>query len=103
MEKVKTIEMVMWKSVDGISTEEAKKAITKLNDFLIEQPGFLDRKTALAEDGTFLDIVYWSDLQSAKAASEKALMTEELVPIFSTINQNEMTFNHFEIFNEIKK
>ncbi len=95
--------MVMWKSIDGISTEEAQKAISRLNDFLIEQPGFRGRQTAIAEDGTFLDIVYWKDLQSAKVASEKALKTEELVPIFGTINQNEMTFKHFEIFNELKK
>ncbi len=103
MEQVKIIEMVLWKSVDGISPEEAKKSITKLNDFVREQSGFVARKTAMAEDGKFLDIVYWTDLKSAKNASEKALKTEELIPIFSTIDQKEMVFQHFEIFNDIKK
>ncbi|MBC6399589.1 MAG: hypothetical protein GDA37_00955 [Ekhidna sp.] len=103
MEQAKIIEMVMWKSVDGISPEEAKKSITKLNDFVSEQPGFIARKTALAEDGKFLDIVYWTDLKSAKAASEKAMKTEDLFPFFSTIDQKEMIFQHFEIFNNIKK
>lgn len=103
MEQAKIIEMVMWKSVEGISLEEAKKSITKLNNFVSEQPGFVARKTAIAEDGKFLDIVYWTDLKSAKDASEKAMKTEELIPIFSTIDQKEMVFHHFEIFNGIEK
>ncbi|MCB9363804.1 MAG: hypothetical protein H6587_04470 [Flavobacteriales bacterium] len=103
MEQAKIIEMVMWKSVEGISPEQAKTSITKLNDFVSEQPGFIARKTAIAEDGKFLDIVYWTDLKSAKEASEKAMKTEELMPIFSTIDQKEMVFQHFEIFNGIEK
>lgn len=103
MEQAKIIEMVMWKSVEGISPEEAKKSITKLNNFVSEQPGFVARKTAMAEDGKFLDIIYWTDLKSAKEASEKAMKTEELMPIFSTIDQKEMVFQHFEIFNGIEK
>jgi len=103
MEQAKIIEMVMWKSVEGISPEQAKTSITKLNDFVSEQPGFIARKTAIAEDGKFLDIVYWTDLKSAKEVSEKAMKTEELMPIFSTIDQKEMVFQHFEIFNGIEK
>ena len=103
MEQAKIIEMVMWKSVEGISPEQAKTSITKLNDFVSEQPGFIARKTAIAEDGKFLDIVYWTDLKSAKEASEKVMKTEELMPIFSTIDKKEMVFQHFEIFNGIEK
>lgn len=103
MGKAQIIEMVMWKSVEGIAQEDAKKSIAKLNAFVSEQPGFVARKTALAEDGKFLDIVYWKDLKSAKDAYEKAMKTEELIPIFSTIDQKEMVFQHFEIFNEIEK
>lgn len=103
MEQARIIEMVMWKSVDGIAPKEAKESITKLNGFVIKQPGFVARKTALAEDGKFLDIVYWTDLKSAKDASEKAMKTKELMPIFSTIDQKEMVFQHFEIFNGIEK
>ena len=103
MEKQRIIEMVLWDSVEGISPEEAKKSIIKLNDFVSEQTGFVARKTAMAENGKFLDIIYWTDLTSAKNASEKAMQTEELIPIFSTIDQKEMIFQHFEIFNELEK
>ena len=102
MEQVKIIELVLWKSVEGISTEDAKKSITKLNNFVGKQHGFLGRKTALAEDGKFLDIVYWTDLNAAKVASERAMRNEDLIPIFNNIDQKEMVFQHFEIFNSIK-
>ena len=75
--------MVTWESENGISKEEAKKSITKLNDFVKKQPGFLARKTALAEDGKFLDIVYWTDLKSATSASEVAMKSKELIPILA--------------------
>ena len=101
MEQAHIVEMVLWKSKEGIGTEEAKNAIVQLNDFVKHQPGFVARKTALAEDGKFLDIVLWTDLKSAKTASEKAMKNESLIPIFSTIDEKEMIFQHFEIFNSI--
>lgn len=103
MKQAKIIELVMWKSVKGISLEEAKKSITRLNDFVSKQSGFIARKTALAEDGNFIDLVYWTDIESAKNASEKAMRNEELLPIFSIIDQKEMVFQHFKIFNEIER
>ena len=102
MEQTKIIEMVLWKSVEGISTHEAKEAITKLNNFVSQQPGFIARKTAMAKDGRFLDIVYWTDLASARTASEKAMKNEDLMAVFSTIDEKQMIFEHFEIFNAIQ-
>ncbi|CAM1345651.1 hypothetical protein [Tenacibaculum amylolyticum] len=102
IEQAHIVEMVLWKSKPGITTETAKKAITKLNHFVTKQPGFVARKTAIAADGKFLDLVYWTDLASAKTASEKAMKNEALIPIFSTIDEKEMLFQHFEIFNRIE-
>ena len=95
--------MVLWRSKEGISPDEAKSSITKLNDFVREQPGFIARKTAMAEDGKFLDLVYWTDLNSDKRASENAMKDEDLIPIFNTIDQEGMLFQHFEVFNSIAK
>lgn len=99
MKQAQVLEMVLWKSKEGISTEEAKESITRLNGFVKDQPGFISRKTSLADDGKFLDIVLWTDLTSAKAASEKAMKNKDLVEIFSTIDERGMSFQHFEVFN----
>lgn len=101
MKEAKIVELVLWKPIDGVTLEAAQKAVVQLNDFVQIQPGFVSRKTALSEDGQFIDLVYWEDIQSAKIASGKAMKNENLIPIFSTMKQEEMIFQHFEIFNEI--
>ena len=102
MEQIKILEMVLWKPIENISIKKAKQEITKLNDFVSKQPGFLGRKTAIATDGKFLDIVYWADITSAKNASEKAMLNKEVMSVFNTIDQKEMIFQHFEVFNKIE-
>ena len=87
---------------EGISPQETKASITRLNDFVKLQPGFIARKTAVAEDGQFLDVVLWTDLASAKTASEKAMKNEDATKVFSIIDEKEMLFKHFEIFNSLE-
>ena len=102
MEQAKIVEMVLRKFREGISAEEAKPLTTKPNNFLSKQPGFAARKTALAGDGKLLDLVYWTNLTSAKTAAEKAMKNEDLIPFFSTIEEREMIIQHFEVFNSIE-
>lgn len=90
--------MVLFELKDGVSPEEGKLAMNALNDFVSQQSGFLARNTSVAEDGQFLDLVYWTDLKSAQTASEKALKDESLIPHFSLIKQESMVFKHFEVF-----
>lgn len=97
------IEMVLFKTNDGVSKERAKTAMVNLNEFLKTQSGFVTRKTSIAEDGQFLDLVYWTDLASAKSASEKAMQVPKNMESFSVIDQKQMTFKHFETFNTISE
>lgn len=101
MEKATIIELVLWKPKAGISNEDMQTSISALNNFVKDQPGFISRKTALAEDGQFLDFVLWTDLNSAKVASEKAMKNEQALEIFGIIEEEGMLFKHYEIFNEL--
>lgn len=98
MNEAKIVEMVLFNLNEGVSLEEGKKAMQALNYFVSQQAGFVRRKTSIAEDGQFLDLVFWTDLSAAKAASEKAMHEERLLPHFAVINQDSMTFKHFESF-----
>jgi hypothetical protein len=100
MDKATVIEMVLFRTNEGIKPEEAKTELKKLNDFLTKQAGFISRNTAVADDGQYLDIVYWTDLSTAKAASDKAMQDPETTKVFSIIEQTTMLFKHFEIFND---
>lgn len=99
--KATIVEMVLWKSKEGTNSSKMKEYMLQLNDFVQQQPGFVSRKTALSTDGRFLDIVLWRDLVSAQKASEKAMKDEKIVKIFNAIDEKEMIFQHFEIFNEV--
>ncbi len=101
MSKATVIEIVLFKTTEGARHEEAKIQLNKLNEFISKQEGFLSRKTAIADNGQFLDIVYWTDLTNARAASEKAMQDPELAKVFSIIDQETMLFKHFKIFNNI--
>jgi len=100
MDKATVIEMVLFRTNEGIKPEEAKTELKKLNDFLTKQKGFISRKTAVADDGQYLDIVYWTDLNTAKAASDKAMQDPDTLKVFNIIEQKTMLFKHFEIFND---
>jgi len=102
-EKATTVEMVLFKINEGIDKETAKKAITELNEFVSKQKGFISRKTSISDDNQFLDIIYWTDLQSAKTASEKAMENPKTLEAFEVMNENDMIFKYFSIFNECEK
>lgn len=100
MEKPGVIEVVMFKANENIKPEVAQKQLTRLNDFVAKQPGFISRKTAIADDGQYLDLVFWKDLASAETASEKAMQDPVVAEVFNVIHQDEMLFKHYKVFNE---
>ena len=100
MEKATVIEMVLFKVNEGIEIEFAKKELIRVNDFLVAQEGFVSRKISISDEGQFLDLVYWTDMESAKAASEKVMQNADLLKIFSIIDEKTQLFKHFTIFND---
>ena len=100
MKKATVIEMVLFNINEGVTIEFAQKELIKVNEFLAEQEGFISREISISNNGQFLDIVYWADMNSAKAAANKVMQNAELLKIFSIIDEKTQVFSHFEIFNE---
>lgn len=48
-------------------------ANTEINDWLKRQPGFVSRHLAAKEDGSWVDVVLWSDHGAATKAGAKLL------------------------------
>jgi len=94
------VEMVLYNINDGINLKDAQKEIMRLNNFISKQKGFVSRNTSKSEDGQFLDIVYWTDLNSAKSASEKAMKDPKVLESFKVMDENNMIFKYFTIFNK---
>jgi len=96
------IELVLFKTNTDIKSEDAKNAMIKLNKILSKQKGFISRKTSISKDGQFLDLLYWTDLVSAQNANKKVMEDTLVLEIFNMIDQKQMTFDHFETFNNYK-
>jgi len=96
------IELVLFKTNADIKSEDAKNAMIKLNKVLSKQKGFISRKTSISKDGQYLDLLYWTDLVSAQNANKKVMEDTLVLEIFNMIDQKQMTFNHFETFNNYK-
>jgi hypothetical protein len=98
-EKATIIEMVLFKTKDGIPPKDAQKKLNELNGIVSRQDGFIFRRTALSKDGQYIDLVYWTDLRAAQRASENVMNDPKDVAIFSIIDSEQMIFKHFEVFN----
>jgi hypothetical protein len=95
MEKATVIEMVLFKIKEGINTEDAQREMTTLNSFVANQPGFISRKTGMSDDGQYLDIVLWKDLNAAKTASDKAMQDPNTMKIFVSSNRKQCSSSIF--------
>ena len=103
MEEVGVIEIVTGRPKAGVSLKDAQKAMSGLNRFVQEQPGFISRSSAVKGDGVLIDVVYWKDMSSALNASEKAMSSGVLLAISEHIEESSMTLEHYEVFNQIEK
>ncbi len=91
----KAIEVVVFKAKAGVSDSQLQTAALAVTHILKEMPGFISREFGASEDGQYIDIVYWKDLPSAKAAAEKVMGIPKCGEFFSLIDQNQMQFMHF--------
>lgn len=102
-DKPYSIEIVLFEVVPGYSVEQAKKAITSLNDIVKLYDGFIDRTTASNIDGKFIDLLYWTDIKSAKLAGEDIMKNPKALEIFEIIKPESMQMFHMDVFNQFEE
>ncbi|TPN88865.1 hypothetical protein [Aquimarina algicola] len=98
----KVIEVVSFEVYPGYSKEEAKEALTALNDIIKFYYGFIERITANNNEGKYIDIIYWKDMESAKAAAAELNKNEAASEIFKIIRPETIEMNHFTSFNQFE-
>lgn len=84
----------------GVSEERLLEASQELQEgFLASQPGFLRRELLRGPEGRFVDLVYWRDGQSARAAMDAAGQSPACSVYFSLMKGAEEAASgvlHFE-------
>ena len=91
----KVIEVVIFSAKAGVSDSQLQTAARAITPVLKEMSGFINREFGVSEDGKYIDVVYWMDLSSAKAAAEKVMGIPKCGEFFGLIDQNQMQFIHF--------
>jgi hypothetical protein len=61
-------------------------------------PGFIDRKFGKSEDGKYIDIVYWTNLETAQKAAEQVMQIPVCLEYFSLIDESTMEMKHYTTY-----
>lgn len=67
------IEIVLFKLNAGADEEAFLEAAQATFDLLESYEGYIKRELTVNEEGTWVDIVHWRDLDTALAAAEKIM------------------------------
>ena len=100
METIGTIEVVIFSLKQGVNDVEGKKALETLSECVQGYPGFIGRKLGKNEAGRWMDLVYWTDHQSALSAAEQVMQNPDALKVFELIDEETMIMYHFDIESE---
>lgn len=91
------LELVIFTPTQGVDPAGVALAGLSIEPVLREQPGFIGRTLARADDGQFVDAVNWASIAEAESAAtavtSNPALQARVAPFFSQIDQN----THFEM------
>ena len=103
MNEATIIEIVRFKTNEGVNSEEFKVEMAKYDDFLLTQAGFISRQIGVTANGWYLGITHWADMQSAETMGENLFKNPEMEKFFSStmtkIDQKTLYDEFFEVQN----
>ncbi len=101
--KTNVVEVVLFEAYQGYSKEEVETALASLNNIVKLYYGFVERTTASNGDGKYIDIVYWTDMKSAKDAATDLAKNPEAAAVFNVIKPESIQMYHFDAFNQFEE
>ena len=95
------LECVIFKLNDSASEEEALVKLSELTLIVQEFDGYVSRSLSINEAGEWMDLVYWTDLASAKSAAQKVMENPKALEAFAVIDESTIQMRHFELKKKI--
>ena len=89
------VEFSQFNLEDESNVEEFLEAIELSQDFIEDQPGFIDREVLRSGDEWF-DIVRWESKEHAEAAAKKFEDAEEVEDFARMIDEESLVMLHLE-------
>ena len=92
------IEVVTFKLKSGADIDRFVESAQHLNAILPQVEGFRKRQLAYdAESTTWIDIVNWSSIETAREASQKVMESDECSLMFQMIDESSVKMHHFSV------
>lgn len=93
----KTMEVVLFKGLDGVSSEQMWREAQAVSPRLERFAGFISHSFGVGEDGRFVDVVHWQDRASALSAAEQVLSCPQCQGFFALIDPSSVQMMHFDL------
>lgn len=103
MKNSTVLEVVIFEANPKFTEVEVKSAINLLNDIVKSYDGFIKRITANNDQMKYIDLVYWTDMKSAKNAAKSIMENEKAATSFKVIKPDSVAMHHFQTFNQLEK
>lgn len=91
------VETVEFSLTPGTTESDFLATNDKMDAFLATQAGLIYRSLCKKADGTYVDIVYWQDMESAKVAQEAYYESAVCKAIGPLINMESVKLEHAEV------
>lgn len=95
------LEKVSFQLNPGVSDEEFVQASRAIDSWVQPQPGFEYRALAKQSDGTWLDLVFWRDMDSAAQAGEQFKQASELGSVMALIDKTSVDVQHAPVLSQL--
>lgn len=94
------IELVTYKLKNGVSPDQLAATHEGVNAFLKAQEGFYYRSMSQDEDNTMVDICYWKDMETAKAASDAFMNSPACKQLIELCDMESVVMKHLPMLTE---
>lgn len=92
------IEFFSYKPAAGIALEDVLAMDARVKaTYVIKQPGYINRYTTVAEDGTVCVFVHWASMANIEASQAKAMQDPLMGEYMGMMNQDTLVFNNLTV------
>ena len=95
---MKVIELAQFKLRADVTEAQFRMAFDDSNRWLSSQPGFIQRRHGVDDDGR-IDVIEWESMAAAKAAAQQFMEAPETRAFMGTIDPETVIMRHFELMS----
>jgi len=91
------IETVVFRLNDGVSRSDFLRAVEASSAFVTSVAGFVSRRLSCADDGTWIEHIEWTDMNSAEAAAAMVEADPRNADFLSAIDGQSIKLMHSKL------